>query len=377
VIVNDQQRRTLEFIATVNRGGWRPTGREINEWRLRLDPQPARKGKLLEPEVPAVPERRVRIGGPTPFEPTFQRVLRAQQEETRRALSQFFLKATLGLDFASLRAVQVAAQTIAPLTGQYKIIPGKPGRPAVYAPGRRAEKFLAHLRRLGWVERDQRGRYAVTQLGHALLRAEASVDADAEESPVMVLAAEDELAYGQVLGVIAECGDALIVDAYLGTEQLMHILNHTNSLRFLISNKLSKARTTELSILIVTTPPQPGGALRELRRADFHDRWLIGDRNVYGLGSSLNGVSKATTTLVQMPDIAAGVIRSHAEDLWEAAEIIAQTRQDDDAADALGEGVVGEGDGKAVREVDGAFMHGTCTVRHRSRDAAERCVRKT
>jgi hypothetical protein len=31
----------------------------------------------------------------------------------------------------------------------------------------------------------------------------------------MVLAAEDELAYGRVLGVISECGEALIMDGYL------------------------------------------------------------------------------------------------------------------------------------------------------------------
>lgn len=175
MIVNDEQRRTLEFIATVNRGGWRPTGHEINECRLRPDPKPARKGKLLEPEVPTVPERRVRIGGRTPLESTLQGVIRSRQEETRRALSQYsalsryLAKGTLGMNFPSLRAVQAAAQTIAPMTGQYEIIPGKPGRPAVYAPNRTAEKFLAHLRRLGWVERDQRARCAVTQLGHALL----------------------------------------------------------------------------------------------------------------------------------------------------------------------------------------------------------------
>lgn len=62
MIVKDEQRAVLEFIATVNRGGYRPTGREVNEWRLRPDPRPRRRGKLLEAAVPEVPERRIRKG---------------------------------------------------------------------------------------------------------------------------------------------------------------------------------------------------------------------------------------------------------------------------------------------------------------------------
>lgn len=52
----------MEFIAEVNRGGYRPAGRQINQWRLQPDPKPGRRGKLLEPEVPGTPSRRVRKG---------------------------------------------------------------------------------------------------------------------------------------------------------------------------------------------------------------------------------------------------------------------------------------------------------------------------
>ncbi|MDP9092555.1 MAG: hypothetical protein M3N95_06315 [Actinomycetota bacterium] len=54
--------------------------------------------------------------------------------------------------------------------GEYKTIPGTPAKPAVYGRDKRPEKFLAHLRRLEWVERDAKGGYGVTLLGHALLR---------------------------------------------------------------------------------------------------------------------------------------------------------------------------------------------------------------
>ncbi len=82
---------------------------------------------------------------------------------------------------------------------EYEVIPGRPGRPARFGPDKPAEKFPAHLLRLVWIERDKKGGYGVTRLGHALLRAEAAADDGDEDTSVMVLAAGDELAYGRVL----------------------------------------------------------------------------------------------------------------------------------------------------------------------------------
>lgn len=322
MIVNDEQRRALQFIATVNRGGWRPSGREINEWRRNPEPKPRRKGKLLQPEVPAVPERRVRVSGLGSVAASYAHL--GNLGQSLGAFTKGPTLAALGLNASGFRAAEWYAKQVAPLLGEYKVIPAKPGRPAVYAPDRPKEKFLAHLRRLGWVERDDRDRYAVTQLGHALLRADALEDVNDEPS-VMVLEADNELAYGQVLGVIAECGNALVLDAYLGSEQLGHILKHTSACRFLVGSKLARSRMAELSLLIELTPCVDGPP-RELRKADFHDRWVIGEEHVYGLGSSLNGVGKATTTLVQMPDAVASIVRSQAEQLWDEGETIARTR---------------------------------------------------
>lgn len=146
----------------------------------------------------------------------------------------------------------------------------------------------------------------------------------------MVLAADDELAYGRVMGVISECGDAFIMDAYLGTEEMMNIIKHSNASRFLVGDKLPKNRLTELAVLIELTPVEPGGAPRELRQAAFHDRWVVGDHKVYGLGASINGVGgKSMTTLIEMPDAAARFIRDAAEGLWSDAKVIAETRQGD------------------------------------------------
>jgi hypothetical protein len=151
----------------------------------------------------------------------------------------------------------------------------------------------------------------------------------------MVLAAEDELAYGRVLSVISECGEALIMDGYLAPGELVHILKDSNASRFLVSSKLKGSRLTQLALMIRLTPPVADGVVRELRCADFHDRYLIGEDRVYGLGSSLNGVGKNMTTLIHLPDLAAQTVHAEAERLWVDAEVIAYTDEhiefDDDA----------------------------------------------
>lgn len=375
MIVNDEQMRAMDFIAFANRGGYRPTGHEINEWRLRPDPRPARKGKLLEAGVPAVPERRVRVGGVS----NFDRILGGAALSTlsglnlvgdslAKQLSNINMAQLSGFNSAVLRAIQSAGLAMPGV--EYKTIPGKPGRPAVYGPDKPPEKFLAHLRRLGWIERDTKGGYGVSLLGHALIRSEAASDIGDDDSSVMVLAADDELAYGRVMGVIAECGDAFIMDAYLGTEELINILKHTGASRFLVGDKLPRNRLTELAVLIELTPPGPTGVVRELRQAAFHDRWVIGDHKLYGLGASINGIGgKSMTTLVEMPDAAARFIRAAADELWTKATSVAETK-----AAAHGPGDDDGDEDDPIRGENGKFVHEGCTVKHKTRSAAENCT---
>lgn len=379
MIVKDEQRAVLEFIATVNRGGYRPTGREVNEWRLRPDPRPRRRGKLLEAAVPEVPERRIRKG-PSRWEAMAAAGIQAELKrnpaflDSLNAFSRNYMS-TIKPTFQALSTGYLSAIRNLGFEAEYEVVPGTPGRPARYAPDKPAEKFLAHLRRLNWIERDQRGRYGVTQLGHALLRTEAAADDDDEDASVMVLTAEDELAYGRVLGVISECGEALIVDGYLDAQELVHILKDSSASRFLVSNKLNKSRLTELAMMIRLTPAI-GGVARELRCADFHDRYVIGENKVYGLGSSLNGVGKSMTTLIQMPDAAALTIRAEAENLWAEAEVIAFT-DEHLQVDGYADESRAASDPGGIRSEEGAFRHDGCPVRHGSRQAAENCTRGT
>lgn len=369
VIVNDEQQAAMGFIATVNRGGYRPTGREVNEWRLRPDRRPRQRGRELEPAVAAVPDRRIRQG-PSPWGSLVASSVLSQLGSFNDLISSNFASALL----PSTRASMVDLARASGLGLDYKIIPGEPGRPAKYAPDRPAEKFLAHLRRLGWIERDRRKRYAVTLLGHALLRAEALVDSGDEESAVMVLTAEDDLAYGRVLGLIAECGDAFIVDGYLDAAELVHLLKDSNAARFLVSTKLGSGRLAQLAIQIRTTPSNEEGVVRELRKANFHDRYLIGDHKVYGLGSSLNGVGKSMTTLIEMPETAAQLIRDQVESLWDSAEVVAHT-EIDEVEEASTVDVELAPASSVVLSDDGVFQHDECHVRHRSQSAAERCTK--
>ncbi len=368
MIVNEEQRRAMEFVAAANRGGYRPTGWEINQWRLAPEPKPARKGELLEPAVPAVPERRVRKG-PTALSALIANSLPA----SIRSPAWLGINPTVLQGFADTIRIPNWLGDV-----EYEVIPGRPGRPAVYAPGKPPEKFLAHLRRLGWVERDGRGRYGVTLLGEALLKADAWEESDFEDSSVMVLAAGDQnLGYGQVLGRIADSGDALVVDGYLGTQELAHILEHTNATRFLISHKLPSGRVTELAIQISLAPPSSTGTVRELRKASFHDRYLIGEHKVYTLTASLNGVGKSSmAVLMEMTDVAARAIRAEVERWWIGCEIVATGLTTEALTETKGDVTEAEAT-KAIRHDDGRYLHDGCAVRHRTQQAAENCTNGT
>lgn len=367
----------MEFIATVNRGGHRPTGREINQWRLHPDPKPQRRGKLLEPEVPAVPARRIRKG----------RNLFGSLIDSG-FLAQITGASTLvdSMQRPGFMSPAIRNMLNAGLVNEDEVVPAKPGKPAVYAPDKPAEKFLAHLRRLGWIERDSRRRYGVTPLGHALLKADIVPEVDEGSDSVMVLDADDEFAYGKMIGVIADCGDALIRDRYLTVEQLAPVIEHTNASRFLVYDKLPDGKLAQLAIQISTAPPNDYGAVRELRQAGFHDRLLIGDEKVFGITASLNGISKSTAMLIEMPETAAVPLRAEAEEQWETGKFVARGLQPDGEGDDGPEDAPDDSgvetdpsalasDDREIRHEAGAYMHDGCDVRHRTRETAARCKR--
>jgi hypothetical protein len=275
-------------------------------------------------------------------------------------------------NFAAISAVQNAlagSTVLGSILGdyEYETIPGKPGKPAKYGPPRPPEKFLAHLRRLGWIARDDRRGYTVTRLGLALLEAD-GVDPQDESSSVILLAKGSELAYPKVFGTIGGCGDALVVDAYLGFEALYDLVSHTGATRFLVDHKYNASRVSELSVLMRTAPPNNNGVVRELRQADFHDRYLVGEDKVYSLTASLNGLGgKNSALLYELPDSLARTAREEVEDLWRNATVLARGLDI-----ASGDGT--EPSSRVIREEDGRYLHDGCDVRHRKRGAADNCT---
>ncbi len=131
----------MEFIAAVNRGGYRPTGREINQWRLQPEPKPLRKGKLLEPEIPREADRRVRKRkrDATGISALVDSLLKSQQvaDASSRQYANSIARELAGLnrrDFSGLFNTGQFAGLGLFDEWEYETIPGKPGKPAVYAP---------------------------------------------------------------------------------------------------------------------------------------------------------------------------------------------------------------------------------------------------
>lgn len=182
---------------------------------------------------------------------------------------------------------------------------------------------------------------------------------------LVVLDAEDPLAYGDLMGTIAEAGDCLVVDAYLRVDQMRDLIQHTSARRFLVGPKITVGEITQMGVLLQTAAanyPQRSGVAFELRRSpDLHDRWVVGESEVYGLGISINGVGKKPSTLVKYPYEQSEAIRGLAEKVW--AQAVDPRQGQRTGADA-------------IRFEDGVYRHGACPVRHQSPDTASRCPKK-
>ena len=164
VILSDDQRLALQYVQAANSGGYRPTAAEVDEWRLRPDPLPGKKGKLLSPAEP---------GEPPPW-------ARELAGINARLATQF-------LNSLQPALINLNRQVLS------SALWGTPGTPARYAPDGPPEAFLDSLIRLSWLMQDDRGGLSTTPLSRALLRAEDIGDEEAGD--VLVLAEGDPLAY--------------------------------------------------------------------------------------------------------------------------------------------------------------------------------------
>lgn len=333
MILTDKQARVLDYIHEANEGGARPTGKQIREWRKEPRRRPAQRGELIRAAVPGTPARRV-------YEPasmfkvdtaTHVRALVEPFSQTQARMMRGAFGPYAGVSAAAMsKSLKefTGAGALAGLGGTYREIPGTPGTPAQYGPDVPREGFLDHLRRLGWVERNKAKTYALTDLGRALLRRYHFQDATGDEEAIFLGGEEGNVDYSRLIGRIAELGEAMVLDAYLGAEQVRDLLEHTQVNRFLVSSKRGlDGRAATAGVQLSTWKEKAGDTSKELRRADFHDRIIVSESSVHVLGASFNGVRKGSpTVLYRMPGAAADAMRRYAEELWKSAQDNAMTQ---------------------------------------------------
>lgn len=299
-IFSDLQRDGLRYIDAANSGGYQPTAQQVNEWVFRRIQRPAQRGPLIEPAKPSafsgamesfITERMGSAGDG----------FRAITDAARGSMLLPGLRESTVLDFLATPA-------------------NWRGTPARYGPGKPAESYVHHMIRLSWIAADEDGGLRLTLLGRALLRHDALTNETDDEATVVVLEADSELSYPQLLGHIADCGDAFVVDPYAKAEHVWRLLMNTSTTRVLTGPKLSKRDLIELrQLLAVETRPI------EVRQAGpglLHDRFVIGDLGVHQIGTSWNGVGKVLTTLFKHPQVSAERIMEIAEEWWRGAEPI-------------------------------------------------------
>lgn len=183
------------------------------------------------------------------------------------------------------------------------------------------EKPIDHALRLGWLESQNAAgaqRLRLTSLGTALLRHAENSSRTEPELAVVVLGREDPLAYPLLIGRLAGIGDGLLVDPFLGVEQLHELIQSTQISRFLVSSK----RSAKDKRAAMATYLRSGALPRtvDVRVGDgLHDRVVLADRESFTLGTSLNGVGRTTTVLTPLPRAAADALRAEMDGLWRAA----------------------------------------------------------
>ena len=214
-----------------------------------------------------------------------------------------------------------------------------------------AETIVEHLVRLTWLETVNSGNdpgLRLTELGRALLRDREQGVRMEDDVNVVVLEANDPLAYPLLVGQLANAGAGLLADPYLKLDGLHRIVVSTQLTRLLVLGK--PHNSAELAAMQTYLDSPSLGRRVEIRKStDLHDRALLTeDGSVLTLGTSLNGVGSTTTVLTPMPEQGRLALRDYYEQLWAEGELVGPQYlvdgQTDDDEDGPG-GVVADDDG--------------------------------
>ncbi len=311
-VLSESQRRVLQFVEAANHGGCSPTPDEVTEW---VESPNLKRGKVTRRTV-----KTPGIKMPDAFNlglagrAVFADIAKTMEETNRRTM-------------ASLRP---AWSELAPFANAWE-------SERVVEEREPDETLIEQVQRFQWVRSSSTGAgLLLTDLGRALLRSDADQSA---ASDVTVLDGQDPLAWGSLVGTIAEIGECLIVDPYLKPEQFLDIAKFTGTTRVIL--RRPKGEGDLVRWRIHQALPGVSVDIRIIDPEHIHDRYIVGETAVYSIGCSLAGVGRKPTTLVPMTGRVADQIRRIVEEWWEAAEPVGEPLPSESSSDSTS-GVAGD-----------------------------------
>lgn len=298
-IITLEQHQVLAFVHACNRHGYAPTAEEIVNWLTSPAPLEAQYEKRKRQALSSLA-----FGGDAS-----KRIMQNLSFPAFDALTQAAMK-SIDMDALAQFARQISGDALT-----HETVEVSPG-----------ETPVDHLVRIGWLTEIPRGEsfsgLRVSDLGRALLADAEEGDAADEDDQVVVLGADDPLAYPTLIGQLSESGSGLLVDPYLQVDQLHHVVGRTEVDRILVSGKSHwKGDRTKMAIYLESVKER---SVEVRSSINLHDRYLVPDAGpLLMLGASLNGVGRNTTVLTVLPDAAAEAIKRECQRLWEDSEPVA------------------------------------------------------
>ena len=302
-IFSDEQLRGLRYIEAANLGGYQPTAAQVTEWVFRSDRRPAQRGRLIESAKP----------------PAISTAISTHLADIMNGLRQPSVMENLS-EFMRPPVQKIADFLLPSTSGPTSFSEQWMGTPARYGPGKPAETYIEHLIRMSWLAADEAGGLRLTPLGRALMRSDAFGRQDEDGPTVIVLEADSPLSYVQLVGHIAGCGAAFVIDPYVRAEHLWRLIQDTTTVRVLIGPLKSKNDQDLVELRQTLASSHRPIEVRRAAEGVLHDRFIVGDSGVvYSVGASWNGVGKHVTTIVQYPQAPIDRLVDIFEKWWEEA----------------------------------------------------------
>jgi hypothetical protein len=187
-------------------------------------------------------------------------------------------------------------------------------------PGEPVTKYLS---KTGWITIDADNRISLTKFGRAIAGGTMASAANQDSDYSVSFIPDDPLVYSKLHQSLSTPNRDLLVDPYFKSNFMSFILP-TKIRRILIVDKVRGKDNPEIEPLSLAL----GGLQQQSRNLEIrlapkdkmHDRFITDtDGSVYLLGSSINGIGKHTSMLIQCPEIIRQSALNEIKDLWKTA----------------------------------------------------------